>query len=95
MEHVLLSIMCIDAFKKGGIKELYKGTVKDKEKVKKEIKKQRGENFSELAFEASYISRKIENLSKVMQAADLMQEKNNRETIANELIKLAEELKSL
>ena len=93
MEHLLLSMQCIEAFEAGGIKEVYKKTIRNKEEVKEEFKKEKGENLDETAFEASYISRKIENISKVLQKKDLTKE--NRETIANELIKLAEELKSL
>lgn len=95
MEHLLLSMVCIEAFKTGGCEEVYKRTIRDIEKAKKDFKKEKGNEFSELAFETCLLSRKIENISKVLQAGDIMQEKDNRETIANELIKLAEELKSL
>lgn len=93
--HFLETRMCAMLYEEAGINNIYKNMLKSEKKVLKEAKKQFGKEFDEMAFKTSGIGSKIDLVNKLLQWQPIMSNKEDREIIANELIALAEELKSL
>lgn len=88
-------IMCLAAYKAGGIEEVYKVKLKPKAKARKDNKKAQGKRFDETRFEVSYINSRLKELSNLLQLRDLMESAEDRKIIADELTRLAEELRNL
>ena len=86
---------CAEAYQKGGFKGLYKNTLKSKAKAKRDNKKDNGEDWTELRFEVGYIGSKIEHVINLLQWKPISDSAEDREAIADELTRLAEELRNL
>lgn len=86
---------CVQAYKEGGIEGLYKDTLRDKKEARKMHKKEKGKDFDETIFEVSYINTKIDHISNVLQWKPIMDSAEDRKVIADELTRLAEELRNL
>lgn len=86
---------CVQAYKEGGFKGLYEDTLRDKKEAKKLIKKDEGKDFDETRFEVGYIESKIDHVIKLLHWIPIKDSTEDRKAIADELTRLAEELRNL
>ena len=86
---------CVQAYKEGGFEGLYKDTLRDKKEAKKLHKKDEGKSFDEKRFEVGYVMSKIDHVMNLLNWIPIMDSAEDRIAIANELTRLAEELRSL
>lgn len=86
---------CVEAYKEGGIEGLYKDTLRDKKEARKMNKKEEGKKYSEIRFEVGYIHSQIDHLTKLLNWIPFMDSVEDRKVIADELTRLAEELRNL
>lgn len=86
---------CVQAYKEGGFEGLYKYTLRDKKEAKKLTKKEEGKTFSETQFEVGYIHSQIDHLTNLLNWKPFMDSAEERKAIADELTRLAEELRNL
>ena len=86
---------CVEEYKEGGFEGMYENTMRDKKEAKKLTKKDEGKEFDETRFEVSYIHTKIDHVMKLLQWKPFMDSAEERKAIADELTRLAEELRSL
>lgn len=86
---------CVQEYEIGGFEGLYKETLKDKKERKKEAKKEEGKSFSVTQFEVGYIHSKIEHVTNLLNYIPFMESAEERKNIADELTKLADELRNL
>ena len=87
--------MCVQAYKEGGFKGLYEDTLRDKKEAKKLTKKEEGKDFDETRFEVGYIKSKIDHVIKLLHWIPIEDSAEDRKAIADELTRLAEELRNL
>lgn len=86
---------CVQAYKEGGFEGLYKDTLRDKKEAKKLHKKDDGKDFDENRFEVGYVLSKIEHVTNLLSWVPIMDSVEDRKAIADELTRLAEELRNL
>lgn len=87
--------MCAQAYEEGGIEGLYKSTLKSKAEAKKSRKKKEGKEFNETTFEVGYVGSRLEHLNYLLRWIPIMDKEENRKIIADELVRLAEELRNI
>ena len=86
---------CVQAYKEGGFKGLYEDTLRDKKEAKKLTKKDEGKDFDETRFEVGYIKSKIDHVIKLLHWIPIEDSAEERKAIADELTRIAEELRNL
>lgn len=86
---------CVQAYKEGGFEGLYEDTLRDKKEAKKLTKKEEGKEFNETRFEVGYLHSRIDHLTNLLNWVPFMDSAEDRKAIADELTRLAEELRNL
>lgn len=86
---------CAEAFEEGGIEGLYKNTLKEKKEARKLQKKDMGKEFKESYFETGYVCSKLEHVNYLLHWKDIINSADSRKAIADELVRLAEELRNI
>lgn len=95
MEEELEIIVSATEYEKGGIEHLYKETLKAKDKARKDNKKNLGKDYDETRFEVSYVNAKLEKMVQILRWNPIMSSAEDRKIIADELTRLAEELRNI
>ena len=83
------------AFEEGGFEKLYKETVRGEKEARKLAKKEEGKNFNETHFQIGRVYTQLNRVSSLLKWIPIMDKEENRKIIADELVRLAEELRNI